>query len=400
MKRSDDSISALNPTVRKLGFISFLQDLSSEMLVPVTPIFLSTVLGANMASIGLIEGVAEAVSSILKGVAGRWSDRLGRRKVFVWSGYLLATLAKPLTGFAGSWTHVLFARSLDRFGKGLRTAPRDALLAEAVVPEKRGEAFGWHRGMDTLGAALGPLIALAFLNFASDNLRDLFVWALLPGLCAVALAFTLKDPSRAVEAKAAEPASPPLGKSFFGFLAVWAVFALVNSTDAFLILKMQKSGISMTLILLLYCAFNLFYAFLSPSLGGLSDRLGRERILRVGLVLFALVYAGFAFADRLWQFALLWIFYGVYMAATEGVSKALAVDLVPPAAKGTGLGYFGAVTGLVSIAGNFIAGDLWDRFGASAPFLYGSAGSLLAAILLFFLAKPRGGFVSPSRAQL
>jgi MFS family permease len=375
----------LNPTVVKLGLVALLADISSEMLYPITPIFLTSVLGASMASVGLIEGFAEAMASLLKTYSGAWSDRIAKRAPFVAFGYFLSALGKPLTGFAQTWTHVLIARAIDRTGKGLRTAPRDALLSEAVSEKVRGLAFGWHRAMDTLGAALGPLIALGFLTTNPQDLRKLYFWAFLPGLMAVGIAMLVRDPKRE---RAATP--PPIKLFKFGpltpdfrrYLSAWTLFSLVNSSDVFLLMKTKAAGVSLAEVILIYCFYNLVYAGFSPVFGGLSDRLGRARVLVFGLVIFAGVYLGFAAATARWQFWALFGVYGLYIAATDGVGKALAVDLVPAADKATGLGTLGTFTGLATIVASTIAGLLWDHCGPAAPVVYGTVGSLVAAWML------------------
>lgn len=376
--------SPLNPTVLFLGFVSFLNDLSSEMLYPITPLFLTTVLSASMTSVGLIEGVAEGLISLLRTYSGAWSDRLARRRIFLTAGYLLSAVAKPLIGGAQAWPQVLVARSLDRTGKALRTAPRDAMLAEAVPGDLRGAAFGWHRGMDTAGAALGPLLALLFLQISGGDLRSIYFWAFIPGLLAALFTLRLKE-------KTPEKAQPqalrlpwrrlpaPLKK----FVLIWGLFSVTNSSDTFLLLKAREAGLSATHVILLYCLYNLVYALASPPLGHFSDRVDRRYLLAWGLVAFALVYGGFMVAESALAFALLFALYGVYMAATEGIGKALAVDLAPQDMKATGLGLLGTVTGLGTFVASVAGGLLWDYFGAASTFGLGAIGALVASLLLF-----------------
>lgn len=383
---------ALNPTVKRLGFISFLADVSSEMLYPITPIFLTTVLGASVTSLGIIEGTAEATASLLKTYSGFWSDRIRKRKVFVWVGYLLAALAKPLTGLAQSWTHVLGARSFDRVGKGLRTAPRDALLADSVPENLRGAAFGWHRMMDTLGAAIGPLLAILYLQYSS-NLRLIYYLAFIPGLLAVFVALTIKE-------KRQELPPPPKHEKWAGFstlpsrfkyyLFSWTIFSLTNSSDVFLLLKTKLSGISLTDTILMYCFYNLVYALASPSLGKLSDKIGRKSVLVFGLVVFALVYVGFAFASVPLHFWSLFGVYGLFMAATEGVGKAFAIDLMDKDKKATAVGYLGTFTGIATLFASAAAGFLWDHYGPVATFLYGASGALIVSGVLLTRNWSRG----------
>ncbi len=361
------------------------------MLYPITPIFLTTILGASVFDVGLIEGIAEGVASLLKTYSGSWSDRLQKRKTFVWAGYLLSALAKPITGAAGSWLHVLFARSFDRFGKGIRSSPRDALIADSIAPEFRGAAFGWHRGMDTLGAAIGPLLAIFYLHFfqSQNQLREVYYWALIPGLASVAIALLVRDvQTRKVSAKTTERLKySSLNSEFKTYLLAWGLFSVANSSDVFLLLKAQQSGQTLTTTILFYCLYNLTYAFSSPYLGHLSDRLNRKHVLIGGLLVFALVYTLFGFASSPWHFWILFFIYGLYMGATDGVGKAYAVDLVPADLKATGLGILGTVSGLATIAASSIAGLLWDQAGAQWTFLYGAAGAILSVMILLFL-KP------------
>lgn len=377
----------LPSTVWKLGVISLFADISSEMLYPIAPIFLTSVLGASMIYVGLIEGITEAISSFIKIYAGSLSDRILKRKPFIWVGYLLAALSKPLIGSSTSWVHVLIARLLDRTGKGIRTAPRDALLAESVSFSQRGLAFGWHRALDTLGAALGPLVALAYLNFYSDNLRGIYFLSTIPGLFAVFLVFFLREQKSQSIEKNTSAATYKFNSDFKKYLAAWSLFSVTNSSDAFLIMKVKTSGVSLNEVILMYCFYNLFYAILSPYLGQLSDKLGRKKVLVGGLLLFAFVYAGFAWAEKSWHFWILFALYGIYNAATEGISKAFAVDLVDHNLKATGLGALGMVTGISALFSSTVAGALWEYGAQSWPFLYGSIGALIGAIFIWFFIK-------------
>ncbi|MGZ3723552.1 MAG: MFS transporter [Bdellovibrionales bacterium] len=386
MDDSNEREKVLNPTVVKLGLVSLFADISSEMLYPITPIFLTTVLGASMASLGLIEGVAESLASLLKTYAGAWSDRIGRRKPFVVWGYLLSGLAKPMIGFSSVWPEVLLARGLDRTGKALRAGPRDALLSDSVNANILGEAFGWHRAMDTLGAAIGPLLAILYLHYYSENLRGIFMWALLPASVAVALTLSVRE-ARTAPAKMIATHKPrwiwkEISPAFRNYLVTWGIFSLSNSSDVFLILRTQQSGVSLQTTIFIYCFYNLIYALASPSLGKLSDGVGRKPLLIFGFLIFAFVYCGFAVATDLWQFWLLFGVYGFYMAATDGVGKALAVDLVDSERKAAGLGMLGTVTGVTTLFASSVAGLLWDHFGSSTTFLFGAGGALLAAASL------------------
>lgn len=382
--------------VIKLGFVSFFADISSEMLYPITPIFLTSVLGASMVSVGFIEGVAESIASFLKVFSGQWSDRILRRKPFVFVGYLFSTLAKPLTGMASSWAHVLVARGLDRVGKGLRSAPRDALLAESVSIERRGEVFGWHRAMDTMGAAIGPLLAVIYLSYFSQDLRAIYYLALIPGLLAVVLVFSIKEKVHspvvksdthllAVKFKWSEASG-----NFKTYLVSWALFSLTNSSDIFLLLKAKEQGLSLNTVIFMYCFYNLTYSLVSPYFGKLSDRIARKKIMILGLLIFSFVYFGFSLATVTWHFWVLFGIYGLYMAATDGVGKALVVDLADPRLKASSLGVLGAVTGVCTLFASTVAGGIWDHFGSSWTFIYGVAGALCSIIFLIKIQTIQG----------
>ena len=395
---------ALSPTVIRLGLVSFFADVASEMLYPITPLFLTALLGASISSVGLIEGIAEGTASLLKVYAGTWSDRSGNRKFFVGAGYLFAAIAKPLIGLASSWPLVLFARSFDRFGKGIRSAPRDAMLSESIAPELRGAAFGWHRMMDTLGATVGPLGAVLFLHFYQDpeDLRYIYFLALIPGLLSVALVLSVRDSARTKSPATPRPVTvqrPMFSLSNFSrdfkiYLGAWFIFSLANSSDVFLILKAQKSGFNLTETIFLYTFYNLIYSVGSPYLGAISDKIGRKPVLIMGLLVFAAVYAWLGLATQHWQFWLIFGVYGLYMAATDGVGKAFAVDLVRPESKASGLGFLGTLTGIATLFASVIAGFLWDHLGNEFTFFYGSAGALIAAGVLLS-AKPQALLNSP-----
>jgi MFS family permease len=380
----------MNPVILKVGLISFFADLSSELLYPITPLFITGVLHASMTSLGVIEGVAELTASLVKGWAGRKSDQVGSRRKFVWGGYLISTLSKASIGLAGSWVGVLVARSLDRVGKGVRTAPRDAIIAEAVPKEQLGFAFGLHRGMDTLGAVLGPLLAVLLLGiYGEGSLRSFYFYALIPGLLAVALATRLPETVQKVKKRIIGSGTGGLARlprSYFVFMLGWGIFSFVNSSDAFLILRTGNHGNGLLQTVLMYCLFNLVYALSSPVLGKLSDRFGKLRMLKVSLFVFAMVYFGFGFGVNPW---ILFPVYGLFMGMSEGVGKALVADFVPEGKQGelgaTAQGFFGMVTGISALGASLIAGLLWDRYGQDAPFFYGGAGAILSLIVFLVL---------------
>lgn len=403
MQAEKEFESALNPTVKKLGLVSFFADVASEMLYPVTPIFLTTVLGASMSYLGLIEGIAEAVASLLKTYSGSWSDSIARRKPFIIVGYFLGAISKPFIGLSHSWTQVLAARVLDRTGKGIRSAPRDALIVDSVAPSQRGAALGWHRGMDTLGAAVGPLFAILLLSLNPSDLRSLYYWALIPGLISVIVIFTIRESKHEVHPK---PFENPFktwdkcGSDFKKYIFAWGVFSIANSSDVFLLMKAKSVGLSTQSVILLFCVYNLIYALSSPYLGKLSDRVDRMKVLVAGLAIFALVYLGFGLASANWHFWLLFGIYGIYMGATDGVGKALAVDLAPKEFKATSIGILGTVTGACTIVASVLAGMIWDHFGSMWTFVFAAAGAALTIVILSFLINSKnnsqeGGYHAP-----
>lgn len=376
----------LNPTVVKLGLVSFFADVASEMLYPITPIFLTTVLGASMASLGMIEGIAEATASLLKTYSGSWSDHISRRKPFIVIGYFLGAVSKPFIGLSTSWLHVLGARALDRTGKGIRSAPRDALISDSVSSANQGAAFGWHRAMDTLGAAVGPLFAIFLMSWNSQNLRSLYFWALIPGLISVLIIFFIREPKphKSVIKKWDNPLKSwaLMSPEFKKYIYAWGVFSLANSSDVFLLMKAKSSGLSTQSVILLFCIYNLIYSLSSPYLGKLSDQIDRRKILVSGLMVFLLVYLGFGFANQTWQYWVLFAVYGLYMGATDGVGKALAIDLAPVNLKATSIGILGTATGLCTILASVFAGLIWDHFGSSWTFIFGAVGAFLASLMI------------------
>ncbi len=391
----------LSPTVRALGWVSLCTDISSEMVYPLTPGFLTRVLGAPAWAVGLIEGVAESTASLLKLFSGRLSDRSGRRKPLAVTGYGLAAVSKPLIAIAGAWPHVLGARFLDRVGKGLRAAPRDALIAESSAPGERGRAFGFHRSMDTTGAVLGPLLGWVFLHFFPNAIRSLYALAFVPamlGVLVLVLVVREKPKPRVQVLEAALERQPEprftwsgLSLPYRRYLLIVGLFGLGNSSDAFLLLRAQGVGIRPEQTLLLYAAFNMVEACLGTVAGKMSDRVGRRPLLAAGYIVFALTYAGFALLDKLpHPIAAVWALfglYGLYSTLTQGVQKALVSDLVHPARRGAETGAFHMLVGIAALPASLLAGWLYAHLSPSAPFAVGAATALLASVLLMF-ARP------------
>ena len=367
-----------------LGLISLFTDIASEMLYPVTPIFLTAVLGSSMAVVGLIEGIAEVTAGFLKGYFGIISDRLGKRSIFVRLGYGISALSKPLPGIFPAISTVVVSRTTDRIGKGIRTAPRDALLG-SHSKENSGAIFGFHRGMDTLGAALGPLFALLILYFSPDDYKLVFLIAFIPSIIAVAFTFLVKDQKTASKKSGRKNLkefwqSAP--KQYKSVLLLLTIFSLVNSSDVFLILKSNDISKSGTIAILCYVFYNLVYAGFSFPLGKLSDKFGKSKIYASGLIIFSAVYLGFALSSSLLIIWILFAFYGIYSASTEGISKAWISDFVSNEQKGTAIGLLAMLNSFAIMLGSLLTGILWDRFGSSVPFLISSIVSLVVALII------------------
>ena len=379
-----------------LALVSFLTDASSEIIYPLLPIFLTTVLGAGASTVGAIEGAAETTSALLKLASGWWSDRLSRRKPLVVAGYALASLARPLVALAQSATHVLLIRLTDRVGKGVRGAPRDALIAESVDPSIRGRAFGFHRSADHAGAVVGPLIAFVLIQWQHVDLRTLFLIAAIPGvLSVVVLVLGVREVPRVLSADGqSSAASPPLrgvplGARFWTFLASIFLFTLGNSTDAFLILRANQLGVSVALVPVLWAALHVVKSAASIPGGALSDRLGRKPLILVGWATYAAVYFGFGRATETWHAWALFLAYGVFFGLTEGAEKALVADLVPAARRGTAFGWYNLAIGIGALPASLLFGFVWDRAGPAAAFNVGASLAVLAAAVLLTVRSSR-----------
>lgn len=374
-----------------VSLTSFFMDISSEMVINILPLFLSNVLGVGTAVIGLIEGIAEATASLLKVFSGWLSDRLGARKWLAVTGYGLSAIVKPFFYFATSWTTVLAVRWTDRVGKGIRTAPRDALVADSIDESQRGLAFGFHRAADTGGAMVGLIIALgivwaaqsASVELGLDTFQIVVLASLIPaGLAVLSLALGAKDVPVTSEHERPAITFRGLGRSFLIFLVIVGLFDLGNSSDAFLVLRAQERGLSVVGILAMLITFNLVYALISTPAGSLSDRIGRRKVIIGGWLAYAAIYLGFALAGTGWQVWVLYVLYGVYYGLAYGTTKAMVADLVPAELRGTAYGTYNAVMGLLDFPASLIAGLLWQTLGPSVPFLFGAALALTAAVLL------------------
>ncbi len=384
--------SRIPRTVWILGFVSLFTDFASEMLYPVTPLFLSAVLGASMSVIGLIEGAAEITAGFLKGYFGYLSDKTGKRSLFIKTGYALSAFVKPVPGFIPSTFTVIFSRVTDRIGKGIRTAPRDALLASASNGNT-GSIFGFHRAMDTLGAVLGPVTALVLLNFYEGDYILIYMIAVIPSIIAVIFTLSVKDKTAACTSHNKRISIKKFWREstteFKWLLILLTVFSFVNSSDVFLILKTKNISGSDQSALSGYIFYNIIYASVSYPLGRLSDRFGKPQVFITGLLIFSIVYLGFGISSDVYLNFFLFGLYGVYAGATEGISKAWIADIVPDHFRGSAIG---AVTTLGSfglMSGSFFAGFLWDNFGSLVPFLFSSFISATLAALLCYLLKKK-----------
>lgn len=365
-----------------LGFVSFFNDIASEMIYPIVPIFLTTTLGAPMAVVGLIEGVAESTASLLKVFSGWFSDLIQRRKPLAVFGYSFSTISKLILAAAHFWPTVLLARFIDRFGKGVRVSARDALIADSTPLGSRGAVFGFHRAMDTLGAVCGPLLAVSLIAILSSNYRLIFLISFIPALLGVIILQFFVSEGRPVAVKEKiKVAWNNFGTKYNLFLLASIVFSLGNSSDVFLILRSKDLGMSASLVILAYVIYNIFYAGFSLPAGILADRIGFKKVLLMGFLIFALVYAGFGLTHNPHAVWFLFAIYGFYIAFTEGVSKAYISDLAPKEQIGTAIGLYYTATGVAVLFASLIAGWLWSFFGAPAAFYYGALMALSACVL-------------------
>jgi MFS family permease len=369
------------------GVVSLLADVSSDMVMPLLPAFLVG-LGANAAFIGVVEGTAEAAAALLKYLSGRWADHVRRLLPLAISGYALAALARPFLSIARAPWQVLVIRSIDRVGKGVRTSPRDKLLAASTPRERLAEAFAFHRGMDHAGAALGPLVAAGLLFLWPEQIRRVFLLAAIPGIAAALMLFTVREAPREAPSRAGDPAGgarvPP------ALLGAIALFTLGNSTDALLVLRAQLLGVPTGQLPLLWALLHVARSLLSWPAGRIADRWGRQRSLIAGWLWYAACYAGFALASAPWHAWALFAAYGIVAALTEGTERALIADAVPPAARGRALGLYNLITGAGLLAASVIAGSVWDRASPAAALLLGAALAVAASAVLALAARPAG----------
>jgi MFS family permease len=373
----------LSRNVIVLGLVSLCNDASSEMIYPLLPLFLTVTLGASAEMLGFIEGIAETTAALLKLFSGWISDRLGKRKALTVAGYALSTATRPFIALAAAGWHVLIVRFADRIGKGLRTAPRDALIADSSDPSTRGRAYGFHRAMDHAGAVLGPLLAMAVLALSSGNYRLVFWLAAIPA--AIGVIILILGTREIRPAGATRPPSFRLSRfdrNFHAYLAVLFLFTLGNSSDAFLLLRARDLGVKPAMIPLLWAFFHVIKMLFSTWGGILSDHIDRKRVIVLGWLIYALVYIGFGYAAAPWHIWALFAAYGLFFALTEGAEKALVADLVAPELRGTAFGTYNLAVGIGALPASVIMGLLWHRISPQAAFGFGAGMALLASLLL------------------
>jgi MFS family permease len=383
-------VATLKPQVRLLAFASLLNDSASEMIYPLLPVFLTSVLGATPVMIGVIEGAADGLASILKLVAGAVSDKLPQRKPFVVAGYALAAASRALIAVAGRWPAVLTARLIDRTGKGIRSAPRDAIIADVTPPSDRGHAFGFQRALDHTGAVAGPLLALFFLNLLHVPMRTLFMIAVIPGAIGVVMLilFLKEEPRQASASHGPDlKASVPLPSRFWLAVAAIALFSLANSSDAFLILQAHASGVSTAMLPALWAAHHVIKSLFSTRAGALSDRIDRRLLLVAGWCAYAIIYAIFPFARSLWSFVVLFVLYAIPFTLSEGAERAWISDMVPAEGRGKSFGIYYLANGLCVLAGTILFGEIYQHIAPRAAFWTGAGLALAAAAAVMIVPR-------------
>jgi len=379
------------------GIISFLTDTSTKMVYSVMPMFLLS-MGASKTSLSLIEGIAESTAALIKTFSGYWSDKIGKNKPFMLIGYGISAVVMPLYAFVASPLQVLYLRFIERTGKGIRTAPRDSLVAASVDNGEMGRSFGLHKAMDNSGAIVGPLVAFALLLLLPNNFRLIFLFGGIPAILGIfVIIFGLKEAKKDEENLLKKFRFSDYPKRFYLFLGIIFIFTLGNSTDALLMVKANEVGIKVTFIPLVYLITSVVSVILSIPLGSLSDRIGREKLLIAGYLIYAVVYFGFGITSHIAVIAGLFALYGVYTAATDSVQKAFVSDIVDKNKQGTGMGIYNALIGITLLPASLIAGLMYDKINSSVPFYFGAVTAILSAILMliFILTKPKETNLAP-----
>ncbi|VBB45869.1 Major facilitator superfamily permease [uncultured Paludibacter sp.] len=371
-----------HPNIFFTGIVSFLTDTSIKMVYSVMPMFLLSI-GASKTSISLIEGIAESTASLIKTFSGYWSDKIGKNKPFLFIGYGISTFIIPLYSFVISPVQVLYLRFIERVGKGIRTAPRDSLVAGSVENGQTGKSFGLHKAMDNSGAILGPLLAFVLLMYFPGNFRLVFLLAAIPAFLGIfAVAFGIKEAKKDNKYLLKQFRFSDFPKKYYLFLAIVFIFTLGNSTDALLMIKANEVGVKVTFIPLVYLIANVVSVLFSIPIGSFSDKIGRERILIIGYLIYAIVYYGFGVTGKVSVIVALFALYGFYSASTDGIQKAFVSDLIGKNKKGTGLGIYNALLGITLLPASIIAGWLYDKINSHVPFYFGASTALLSAVLM------------------
>lgn len=385
--RKEKRFLGFNRNILFTGLTSFLTDTSVKMVYSVMPMFLIS-LGASKTSLSLIEGIAESTAALVKTLSGFWSDKIGKNKPFMLIGYGISALIIPLYSFVVSPVQVLYLRFIERFGKGIRTAPRDSLIAGSVTNGETGRGFGLQKAMDNSGAIAGPLAAFLLLMFFPDNYRLIFLLAGIPGILSIfVIAFGIKEAKKSKESLFKKFHFKDFPKKYYIFLAIIFIFTLGNSTDALLMVKANEVGVKVAFIPLVYLVTSVVSVSLAIPIGALSDRIGKERILIVGFLIYAIVYFGFGVTNSVVTIVAMFALYGLYSAATDGIQKAFVSDIIDANKQGTGLGIYNALLGITLLPASLIAGLLYDKVNSHIPFYFGAVTAMISAVLMLFFTK-------------
>jgi len=396
MKTHKKTIFGFSKNIFYTGLSSFLTDTATKMVYSVMPMFLLSI-GASKTSLSIIEGIAESTASLIKALSGFWSDKIGKNKPFMLIGYGLSALIMPLYSFVISPLQVLYLRFIERVGKGIRTAPRDSLVAASVINGNTGKSFGFHKAMDNSGAILGPLIAFAVLSFFPNNFHLIFLLAGIPSFLAIAvLIFGIREAKKDESKLFKKFHFNDFSKSYYFFLAIIFIFTLGNSTDALLIVKASEVGVKVAFIPLVYLVSSVVSVLLSIPMGALSDKIGKEKLLIFGYLVYAVVYYGFGVTTSVGAIIALFSLYGLYSATTDGIQKAFLSDMIDKNKKGTGLGIYNALLGITLLPASIIAGVLYDKVNSSVPFYFGAVTALISALLMliFYFTQKKNGIES------
>lgn len=384
-------IFGFHPNIFYTGFTSFLTDISVKMVYSVMPMFLMSI-GASKTSLSIIEGIAESTASLVKAFSGFWSDKIGKNKPFMLFGYGMSALMIPLYTLVGTPMHVLYLRFMERFGKGIRTAPRDSLIAGSVINGETGKSFGFQKAMDNSGAIAGPLIAFLLLFFLPNNYRLIFLLAGIPAILAIfVIIFGIKEAGKSKSELINKFHLKDFPTRYYFFLAIVFIFTLGNSTDALLLVKANEVGVEVAFIPLVYLVTNMVSVVTAVPLGTLADKIGKEKVLLGGYLIYAGVYYGFGVSSTTGAMVALFALYGLYSAATDGVQKAFVCDMIDKNKKGTGLGIYNSLLGITLLPASMIAGLMYDKIDSSAPFYFGAGMATLAAVLMLFMVFGREG---------